>query len=137
MHMFPSAFITHPRSSLICLLIAAAGLLNGTPVHGASAVEQGVEMKADAQVLEALAAVDALDAAILGQDAEAFANILTPEIVVNSPGNEAILREQILKNFGGGAIQYNSYVREIEYAAPHGADVRALTLCPPLYAGRG
>lgn len=43
--------------------------------------------------------------------------------MVNSPGNEAILRDQVLKNFSGGAIQYTSCVREIQYAAPHGQDV--------------
>ena len=123
MKEYPTILTAHPCNSLLCLLIAAVGLLNGSPAHGASAVEQGKNLQANTQVLEALAAVDALDAAILGQDAEAFANILTPEIVVNSPGNEAMLRDQILKNFSGGAIKYNSYVRDIEYAEPHGADV--------------
>ena len=123
MNAIPTVLKAHPRSSFFCVLVAAAGLLTGAPVQGASAVDQGKEMQVDAKVLEALAAIDALDAAILGQDAEAFANILAPEIVVNSPGNQAILRPQILQNFSEGSIKYNSYVRDIEYAEPHGADV--------------
>lgn len=77
----------HPHSSLICGLIATAilltsllvGLFTSPAAHAASAADQGAQMKVDVQVLKALEAVDALDAAILGQDAEAFANLLTPK----------------------------------------------------------
>jgi len=123
MTAIPTVLKVHPRGSFFCVLVATAGLLTGAPVHGASAVDQGKAMQVDAQVLEALAAVDALDAAILGQDVEAFGNLLTADIAVNSSGNEALQRDQILKNFVGGTIHYNSYVREITYAAPHGKDV--------------
>jgi ketosteroid isomerase-like protein len=77
----------------------------------------------DPVVVEALKAVERIDAAVLAQDAEGFAALLASDLVVNSPRNAISLGEQTLGGFRAGTINYSAYERKIEFAGVRGDGV--------------
>lgn len=72
---------------------------------------------ADPTIAAALAAMDAMDAAILARDEAGFTGALAPDLVVNNPGNMTHVSEQTAKTYLSGRIDYSSYERIVEHVA--------------------
>jgi len=68
-------------------------------------------------IASALAAMDALDTAILARDIDACVAALAPDLVVNDPGNTAHPSAVTAQTFRAGLIDYSSYVRTLDLVA--------------------
>lgn len=68
-------------------------------------------------VAAALAAMDAIDTAILAGDVAGFTGALAPDLAVNDPGNTVRPSPMVAKSFAMGMIDYHSYDRLIEHVA--------------------
>ncbi len=71
---------------------------------------------ADPRIAAALAAVDAMDAALIRDDHAAFAAGLGQGLVVNTPQNGVSVRDAVGRRNSNGLISYSWYERSIEYA---------------------
>lgn len=97
---------------LMMAMPAAAGWQATTPQAAAAA--------RDPVIAEALAATERMDAAILAHDADAFGACFAADGVVNSPYNNVATAAQAVGRLRGGAIDYSSLERFVEYAARRG-----------------
>ena len=76
----------------------------------------------DPRVAGALAAVDAIDAAIVAGDKAGFVGPFADDAIVNSPFNNVTTRDQAAARFQTGALTSKYLHRSIEYAGPRRDD---------------
>ena len=103
---------------------AAALAALATPAHADwTAANAAVTQAArDPRVAGALAAVTAIDAAIVAGDKAGFVGPFADDAIVNSPFNNVTTRDQAAARFQTGALTYKYLHRSIEYAAPRRDD---------------
>lgn len=70
----------------------------------------------DRDIAAALAASDAIEAAIVARDLDAFTALHAPECIVNSPANRVIDGATAARAFAAGMIDYSSFERRVEHA---------------------
>lgn len=96
------------------LLLMAFG---GPAAAAWKAANEGVATAAkDPTIAAVLAAVDAVDEALLKDDHAAFAALLAKDLVVNNPQNGVSVRGATGRRNTAGLISYSRYDRTIEYA---------------------
>jgi ketosteroid isomerase-like protein len=82
--------------------------------------ESGLGNSSERNLAEAIAASQAEVAAILAEDAAAFADSLASDLIVNSPLGTINRRADTLAAFAGGFIRYDAFDRRVEYAGQLG-----------------
>ena len=95
------------------------------------------------RIAAVLREVDAIDAAIVAGDKEAFVRAFANDAIVNSPFNNITTKAMAAARYQSGVLTYKYLHRSIEYAAERGRDEVVLmgeeTYEPPagnMYAGK-
>jgi len=84
---------------------------------GTAQAAQGVDAATESpDVAAALAARERLDAAALQGDVDTLRELLSPEVVVNDPGNRVRRRDDLLTLFRERVVVYSSVEATIDFA---------------------
>ncbi len=120
---------------LFALALGAGSTILGTAA-AAAWKPAGAEVATAAQdprIGAVLAAIDALDKAVIEDDHAAFARMMADDLAVNNPQNTLSLNGATTRLNAAGRISYTSYDRTIEYAGLRGDMVLIMgeELCVP------